>query len=90
VLAITGMVFRPMGSPLDRPGPGTGARFPRWSDRRGHDGGAGRRSRPEVVIAEFTYHGTTSTGQPVRRRNIFVITVRDGRILNSRDYQGDA
>lgn len=45
---------------------------------------------PEVVIAEFTYHGTTSTGQPVRRRNIFVITVRDGRILNSRDYQGDA
>lgn len=45
---------------------------------------------PEVIIAEFTYHGTTKTRQPVRRRNIFVITVRDGHILNSRDYQGDA
>lgn len=49
---------------------------------------------PEVIIAEFTYQGTTgiatATQQPVRRRNIFVITVRDGLIANSRDYQGDA
>jgi len=45
---------------------------------------------PEVIIAEFTYHGTTNTRQPVRRRNIFVITVRAGHIVNSRDYQGDA
>lgn len=49
---------------------------------------------PEVIIAEFTYQGTTGIGtatqQPVRRRNIFVITVRDGLIANSRDYQGDA
>ncbi len=45
---------------------------------------------PEVIIAEFTYHGTTNTSQPIRRRNIFVITVRDGHIVNSRDYQGDA
>ncbi len=45
---------------------------------------------PEVIIAEFTYHGTTKTSQPVRRRNIFVITVQDGHIVNSRDYQSDA
>ncbi len=49
---------------------------------------------PEVIIAEFMYQGTmgagTATQQPVRRRNIFVITVRDGLIVNSRDYQGDA
>lgn len=49
---------------------------------------------PEVIVVEFTYQGTTGTGtatqQPVRRRNIFVITVRDGLIVNSRDYQGDA
>ena len=44
---------------------------------------------PEVIIAEFRYHGTTNTSQPIRRRNIFVITVRDGHIVNSRDYQGD-
>jgi len=43
---------------------------------------------PEVIIAEFTYHGTTKTSQPIRRGNIFVITVRDGHIVNSRDYQG--
>ncbi len=45
---------------------------------------------PEVIIAEFAYHGTAKTSQPIRRRNIFVITVRDGHIVNSRDYQGDA
>ncbi len=45
---------------------------------------------PEVIVAEFTYHGTTKTSQPMRRRNIFVITVRDGYIVNSRDYQGDS
>ncbi len=45
---------------------------------------------PEVIIAEFTYHGTTNIRQPIRRRNIFVITVRAGHIVNSRDYQGDA
>lgn len=45
---------------------------------------------PEVIIAEFIFHGTTNTRQPVRRRNIFVITIRDSHIVNSRDYQGDA
>ncbi|MDQ2850594.1 MAG: nuclear transport factor 2 family protein [Actinomycetota bacterium] len=49
---------------------------------------------PEVIIAEFTYHGTVRTGtaaqQHIRRRNIFVITVRNGQIVSSRDYQGDA
>lgn len=46
---------------------------------------------PEVIIAEFTYQGTmTKTGQPINRRNVFVTTVRNGLITNSRDYQGDA
>lgn len=46
---------------------------------------------PEVIVAEFTYQGNLiKTGQPISRRNIFVTTVRNGLIINSRDYQGDA
>lgn len=42
---------------------------------------------PEVIIAEFEYHGTvTTTGKPVRFHNIAVARVRDGRVVESRDY----
>ncbi|MBO2447503.1 nuclear transport factor 2 family protein [Actinomadura barringtoniae] len=42
---------------------------------------------PEVVIAEFAYEGrVTTTGRPLRIPNVFVLRVRDGEIVESRDY----
>jgi ketosteroid isomerase-like protein len=42
---------------------------------------------PEVIIAEFDYHGlVTTTGRTFTMRNIFVLRVRDGLIVASRDY----
>ncbi|TYB41928.1 nuclear transport factor 2 family protein [Actinomadura chibensis] len=42
---------------------------------------------PEVIIAEFEYEGrNTDTGRPFVIPNIFVMRVRDGRIVESRDY----
>ena len=42
---------------------------------------------PEVIVAEFEYRGTdTVTGEPFRQPAIFVLRVRDGEIVESRDY----
>ena len=43
---------------------------------------------PEVVIGEFDYHVRPHdpAGKEFLMRNIFVLTVRDGLIVNSRDY----
>lgn len=42
---------------------------------------------PEVVVAEFDYHGRVSTsGRSFRVANIQVLRVRDGLIVSSRDY----
>jgi ketosteroid isomerase-like protein len=42
---------------------------------------------PEVIIAEFRYEGTVvETGEPFTIPAIFVLRVRDGRIVESRDY----
>ncbi len=42
---------------------------------------------PEVIVAEFTFRGTVSaTGAPFALSYAMVITVRDGRIVHSRDY----
>ncbi|HEY6479152.1 MAG TPA: nuclear transport factor 2 family protein [Streptosporangiaceae bacterium] len=42
---------------------------------------------PEVVIGEFEYRGTVpATGEPFVIPNVFVIRVRDGEIIESRDY----
>lgn len=42
---------------------------------------------PEVIIAEFDYQGrATTTGRTFTFANIFVLTVRDGQIVTSRDY----
>ncbi|HEY4024717.1 MAG TPA: nuclear transport factor 2 family protein [Pseudonocardiaceae bacterium] len=42
---------------------------------------------PEVIIAEFAYEGrNANTGQTVRVPLIFVMRVRDGLIVESRDY----
>ncbi|TDW17067.1 nuclear transport factor 2 family protein [Kribbella kalugense] len=42
---------------------------------------------PEVVVAEFEYAGTVlATGDPFRVPAVFVLRVRDGLIVESRDY----
>jgi ketosteroid isomerase-like protein len=42
---------------------------------------------PEVIVAEFEYQGTAAeTGEPFALPGIFVLRVRDGRIITSRDY----
>jgi hypothetical protein len=42
---------------------------------------------PEVIIAEYTLRGTVSaTGAPLALSYAMVITVRDGKIVHSRDY----
>jgi uncharacterized protein len=42
---------------------------------------------PEVIIAEFEYQGTVvDTGEPFALPGIFVLRVRNGEIISSRDY----
>ncbi|NUW36635.1 nuclear transport factor 2 family protein [Nonomuraea sp. SMC257] len=42
---------------------------------------------PEVIVAEFAYQGTVEeTGEPFTLPGIFVLRVRDGEIVSSRDY----
>lgn len=42
---------------------------------------------PEVIIAEFEYRGTVvDTGESFTQPGIFVLRVRDGEIVSSRDY----
>jgi ketosteroid isomerase-like protein len=43
---------------------------------------------PEVVIGEFTYRGSLG-GQDISMPAIFVLRVRDGLIVSSRDYTGN-
>jgi ketosteroid isomerase-like protein len=42
---------------------------------------------PEVIVAEFEYQGTVEeTGESFALPGIFVLRVRDGEIVSSRDY----
>lgn len=42
---------------------------------------------PEVVVGEFAYEGrVVATGRRFRLPNVFVLRVRDGLIVESRDY----
>jgi ketosteroid isomerase-like protein len=42
---------------------------------------------PEVIVAEFEYQGTSpGTGEPYALPAIFVLRVRNGEIVSSRDY----
>jgi uncharacterized protein len=46
---------------------------------------------PEVVVAEWDYEGLVmTTGRAFRVSNITVTTVRDGKIVASRDYHNHA
>ncbi len=50
-----------------------------------------RAEDPEVVFAEFDYVGeNTETGAAFRAGNIFFLRVRDGQIVESRDYSDHA
>ena len=83
--------FHPLGAPamLSR------------EELRGHFGGGGgptlrRRpagitihetTDPEVIVAEFRYEGVVvETGAPFTIPGVFVMRVRDGKIVESRDY----
>jgi ketosteroid isomerase-like protein len=42
---------------------------------------------PEVIIGEFEYRGVApGTGEPFTIPNIYVVRVRDGQVVESRDY----
>jgi ketosteroid isomerase-like protein len=42
---------------------------------------------PEVIVAEFEYQGAVAdTGEPFALPGIFVLRVRNGEIVSSRDY----
>ncbi|MFB4300182.1 nuclear transport factor 2 family protein [Actinomadura sp. NTSP31] len=42
---------------------------------------------PEVIVAEFRYEGiVVETGEPFTIPAVFVLRVRDGKIIESRDY----
>jgi uncharacterized protein len=42
---------------------------------------------PEVIVGEFEYRGVApATGEPFVIPNVFVLRVRDGQIIESRDY----
>jgi uncharacterized protein len=42
---------------------------------------------PEVIVGEFEYRGVIpGSMEPFAARNVFVIRVRDGQIIESRDY----
>jgi uncharacterized protein len=42
---------------------------------------------PEVIVAEFAYEGTVvDTGASFRVPGVFVMRIRDGEIVESRDY----
>ncbi|HZO66976.1 MAG TPA: nuclear transport factor 2 family protein [Kribbellaceae bacterium] len=42
---------------------------------------------PEVIVAEFEYRGTgVESGEPFAAACVFVVRVRDGEIVESRDY----
>ncbi len=45
---------------------------------------------PEVIVAEFTYHGRAgAVGGQFLRPAIFVLKIRDGQIIQSHDYLGE-
>jgi uncharacterized protein len=48
-------------------------------------------SDPEVIVAEFDYHGRmTDTGKTFVVANVIVMRVRNGKIVSSRDYHNHA
>jgi ketosteroid isomerase-like protein len=64
-------------------GPAGGPRL----DRRAANITIHETTDPEVIVAEFEYQGTVvETGEAFAQPGIFVLRVRDGQIVSSRDY----
>jgi ketosteroid isomerase-like protein len=87
------MPFAPPGVPVTSDGAALRARIKGMADARPwHFDSADvavvhETADPEVIVAEFTFHGTvTATGAPLALSYAMVITVRDGKIVHSRDY----
>jgi ketosteroid isomerase-like protein len=56
---------------------------------RAHDVVVHETADPEVIVAEFAYHGRVGgDGDQFKVPAIFVLRVRDGQIVESRDYLG--
>ncbi|MGK5741592.1 nuclear transport factor 2 family protein [Micromonospora sp. URMC 103] len=56
-------------------------------DRRATNITVHQTTDPEVIVAEFEYQGTVvDTGEPFALPGIFVLRVRGGQIVSSRDY----
>ncbi|WP_052229673.1 nuclear transport factor 2 family protein [Streptomyces sp. CT34] len=61
--------------------------FTREFDLRTEDVLIHETADPEVIIAEFTYRGrVVATDEPINIACVFVMRVRDGQIISSRDY----
>jgi hypothetical protein len=91
--AIIEMPFAPPGVPKVSDGAAMHKRITAmarnrpWNFERAENVLVHETSDPEVIVAEYTLHGTiTTTGAPLALTYAMVITVRDGRIVRSRDY----
>ncbi|MCL2583910.1 MAG: nuclear transport factor 2 family protein [Streptosporangiales bacterium] len=84
--------FDPTGEPPLRSRAEMRARIPEGAVMPGHRArpeirGIIETADPEVIVAEFAYQKTHAvTGEPVSQPAIFVMRVRDGKIVSSRDY----
>ncbi|HEX3778763.1 MAG TPA: nuclear transport factor 2 family protein [Pseudonocardiaceae bacterium] len=58
-----------------------------WTFQRAENVVLHETTDPEVVVFEYELHGTvTATTEPLALSFIMVVTVRDGKIVHSRDY----
>jgi len=87
------MPFAPPGIPVVSDGAALRARITGmaqarpWNYEAADDVRVHETTDPEVIIVEYTLRGTvTATGKPLAMSFAMVITVRDGKIVHSRDY----
>lgn len=83
--------FHPLGAPALRSRDEIRRHFAAASDvtfdRRPENLTIHETADPEVIVAEFEYRGTTAgSGEPAVVPCVFVLRVRDGEIVESRDY----
>jgi uncharacterized protein len=83
--------FHPLGAPALRSRAELREHFaagsPGTFDRRPANIRVHETADPEVIVAEFEYRGTAAgTDEPAAVPCVFVLRVRDGEIVESRDY----
>lgn len=89
-------VRHPMATPQSRPMTSRGALREHFTvppedreslpKRRVVDAVVHETADPEVIVAEFAYEFTSPDGSTAKVPCVFVMRVRDGRIIESRDY----